>query len=173
MTKQLFGRIEKVIWKDGYIATAHTALRFDSGCVCVRKYEDDLCLPVVFSKVEDRLLAIDLDFTASLLVVLEWAGTFYGVPSGHVNLFAFLEDSFLVDLREFLPNVTYSALKISAVDDVMVTVGHDRTVRSKVGLRSCIDYGQGPRMVLKASHFDGSAKRMTHPSCSSRRECGS
>ena len=128
LTKQLFGRIEKVVWKDGYIATAHTALRFDSGCVCVRKYEDDLALPVVFSKVEDRLLAIDVDFTASALVVLEWAGTFYGVPSGHVNLFAFLEDRFLVDLREFLPNVTYSALKISAEEDVMVTVGHDKTV---------------------------------------------
>ena len=133
LTKQLFGRIEKVVWKDGYIATAHTALRFDSGCVCVRKYEDDLCMPVVFSKVEERLLAIDVDFTASVLVVLEWAGTFYGVPSGHVNLFAFLEDNFLVDLREFLPNVTYSALKISAEEDVMVTVGHDKTVRLNEG----------------------------------------
>ena len=133
LTKQLFGRIEKVIWKDGYIVTAHTALRFDSGCVCVRKYEDDLCMPVVFSKVEERLLAIDVDFTASVLVVLEWAGTFYGVPSGHVNLFAFLEDNFLVDLREFLPNVTYSALKISAEEDVMVTVGHDKTVRLNEG----------------------------------------
>ena len=131
LTKQLFGRIEKVIWKDGYIATAHTALRFDSGCVCIRKYEDDLCTPVVFSKVEERLLAIDIDFTASVLVVLEWAGTFYGVPSGHINLFAFLEDNFLVDLRKFLPNVTYSALKISAEEDVMVTVGHDKTVRIK------------------------------------------
>ena len=128
VTKQLFGRIEKVIWKSGYIATAHTALRFDSGCVCVRKYEDDLRMPVVFSKVEDRLLAIDIDFTAAVLVVLEWSGTFYGVPSGHINVFAFLEDLFLVDLRKFLPNVTYSALKISAEEDVMVTVGHDKTV---------------------------------------------
>ncbi len=37
--KQLYGRIERVVWKAGYIATAHTALSFDAGCVLVREYK--------------------------------------------------------------------------------------------------------------------------------------
>jgi hypothetical protein len=84
-------------------------------------------MPVVFNKMEDRLLAVDLDFNSFHLVVLEWAGTWGGVQSGHVNVFRFLEDKFVVDLRDFVTGVTYSAVKINE-EDIMVTVGHDRTV---------------------------------------------
>ncbi len=44
-------------------------------------------MPVVFSKLEDRLLAFDVDFNSDFLVFLEWSGTFNGVKSGHVNVF--------------------------------------------------------------------------------------
>lgn len=44
LKKQLYGRIEKVVWRGRYVATAHTGLAFDAGCVNIREFSGERTL---------------------------------------------------------------------------------------------------------------------------------
>ena len=73
--QQLFGRIERIVVRDGFLVTGHFGKAFDGGCVsvrkiCVRRVRDEegnslasVEIPVVFAmSVGDLLPVADLDF---------------------------------------------------------------------------------------------------------------
>ena len=59
-----------------------------------------------------------------------------------------MKDEFLVDLRDFFADVTYSACKINR-EDVLVTVGHD----AKVRIWQLNDSGASPIEFVRQLNF--------------------